>query len=68
MSIALNGSPGKAMLPIALRKTGGNPEGRATLIAPGGAAQSRVAATCASAADATITDAPTMMQIHLTVE
>jgi len=56
------------MLPIASRNAGGNPEGRSTLTAPGGAGQSEIPAACAGAADATIANAPATMQIHSTFE
>jgi hypothetical protein len=58
----------QAILPITPRNAVGSPEGRATLTAPGGSGQSRIAATCAGAADATIANAPAMMQIHFTLE
>jgi len=62
-SVVSNGSPGKAMSSgNALRNAGGNPEGRATLMAAGGTGQSETAA-CAGTA---IANAPVMAQIHFT--
>src|SRR5580700_11436623 len=52
------------MLPIARRNAGGNPEGRTTLTAPGGAGHSEIAAACAGAADAAVGNTLAMMQIH----
>src|SRR5581483_10626852 len=64
-SVESNGSPGKAMSPIASRKAGGKPAGRAILTAPGGAGQSRGAA-CANTAETAIANVPAVMQTHFT--
>src|SRR6185437_6230753 len=59
--------PGKAMSPgKATRNAGGNPEGRSTLTAPGGAGHSEIAVPGAGVAAAAIanTNAPDSMQIH----